>query len=294
MTNLVIGQTGFIGSAIHSSLQETIKFKPKSWSQLDFKNEIEKLTHRNNLRVYWSAGISNNTSTQNQIEMEINLIRLFFELVTKNNLKIEQINFISSAGSIYSGYEDSFITSNSPTNPISIYGKSRLIIEDLFKSFTKSNDIKLNIFRLTNVFGLKKRFKLSSGVINNLINSNINRIPLNIFVSLFTKQDYIDIDFVAKNINFISSKYSKLNNKNEEVFILSRNQSHSIQEILSIISRITSRKTPFVMQQDPNSEIRNFSLNFNIDNDKYVKFKILPIEFQIRRLISDTINVKTA
>lgn len=294
MTNLVIGQTGFIGSAIHSSLQETIEFKPKSWSQLDFKNEIEKLTHRNNLRVYWSAGISNNTSTQNQIEMEINLIRLFFELVTKNNLKIEQINFVSSAGSIYSGYEDSFITSNSPTNPISIYGKSRLIIEDLFKSFTKSNDIKLNIFRLTNVFGLKKRFKLSSGVINNLINSNINRIPLNIFVSLFTKQDYIDIDFVAKNINFISSKYSKLNNKNEEVFILSRNQSHSIQEILSIISRITNRKTPFVMQQDPNSEIRNFSLNFNIDNDKYVKFKILPIEFQIRRLISDTINVKTA
>ena len=294
MVNLVIGQTGFIGGAIYTSLQNTITFEPKSWNHSDFENEIKKISDKNSLKLYWAAGISNNTSTHDQIKNETNLIHFFFELVTKYDLKIEQINFISSAGSIYSGYHDSFITSKSPTNPISIYGKSRLIIEDIFKSFTESHDIKLNIFRLTNVFGSRQKLNKASGVINNLINSNINRIPINIFVSLFTKQDYIDIDFVVKNISFISSNLSPFNSKGESIFVLSRNQSHSIQEILSIISRITNRKTPFVMQYDQNSKIRNLSLNFNIYNENYIKYKILPIEFQIRKLISETINVKTA
>lgn len=292
MANLVIGQTGFIGSAIFSSLEDSIPFKPSSWELNNFEQEIKKIRDSNNLNVFWAAGKSNNSSSRLEVEKEIELINLFLKLLLVYNITVSKFNYISSAGSIYSGCSDEYINSDTKESPLSDYGKSRLEIENSLKIYCSSNNIKLNIFRLTNVFGFKHKLKLNSGVINNLIDANINQIPVNIFVSLFVKQDYIDIDFVKNNIYNIALNNLKYANNLSNTYIFSRNYSHSIQEIISTINRITNKKTPYVMQYDPNAELRNSILNFKVDNRNFIKFKINSLEFQIRKLISEMIYAK--
>jgi nucleoside-diphosphate-sugar epimerase len=293
MNKLVIGQTGLIGKALHFGLNTTLSFNPKHWDLENFQYEFEKFSYLDNLYIYWTAGISNNTSSQTQIENEIKLINYFFEL-NKRKKNIKQLNFISSAGSIYAGSTANYINESTVPNPISIYGQSRLVIEKIFRDYCYQNHIKLNIFRPTNVFGFRDKNKKNSGVINNLINANINKLPMNIFVSLFTKQDYIDVNFVTQNIINISLNNEMCNNGLQNTFILSRNYSHSIQEILTIINRITNSKTPFVMQYDSNADLRNSNLHFRVDNTSHINYKIMPIEFQIRKLIAEYINVKIA
>ena len=294
MNNLVIGQTGLIGKALHLHLKTPMNFKPNYWDLENFQSEFGKFFSTENLNIFWAAGVNNNTSTKVQIESEINLINHFIKLSQKIKKNIKQINYISSGGSIYSGNNVSYINAETSPKPTSIYGQSRLQIEEIFKDFCTKNYIKLNIFRPTNVFGFREKYKKNSGVIINLINANLNKIPINIFVSLFTKQDYIDLDFLTQNILNISMNNYGFNSDLESTFILSRNYSHSIQEILSIINRITNSKTPFVMQNDSNAEFRNSNLYFKVENTNYIKYKIMPLEFQIRKLIAEFINVKIA
>lgn len=294
MVNLVIGETGFIGNSIKKRLKESLDFDPNSWDISTLGQNIEKLKNIDGLKVYWAAGNNGNYSTKIEIEREIKLVSFFLQKVKEIGLNIKQINLISSAGSIYAGSMDSSITEMSLENPISEYGKSRIKIENLFKDYSKLNNIQINIFRLTNVFGYKSKNKLNSGVINNLILANINRFSLNIFVSLYTKQDYIDINFASKNIVSIAENRFITQNSIPKTYILSRNHSHSIQEIVAIINRITNKKTPIRMQFDPNQNLRNANLIFNVNNNDFVKYKITPLEFEIRKLILELIYDKVA
>ena len=294
MVNLVIGETGFIGNSIKKRLEESLDFDPNSWDISTLGQNIEKLKNIDGLKVYWAAGNNGNYSTKIEIEREIKLVSFFLQKVKEIGLNIKQINLISSAGSIYAGSMDSSITEMSLENPISEYGKSRIKIENLFKDYSKLNNIQINIFRLTNVFGYKSKNKLNSGVINNLILANINRFSLNIFVSLYTKQDYIDINFASKNIVSIAENRFITQNSIPKTYILSRNHSHSIQEIVAIINRITNKKTPIRMQFDPNQNLRNANLIFNVNNNDFVKYKITPLEFEIRKLILELIYDKVA
>ena len=116
------------------------------------------------------------------------------------NLSIRSISFISSAGSIFSPEKTEKIDEKSKIVPISEYGKSRLLIENLFCAAASQLNVRLNIFRLTNVFGNNIKYRKNSGLISHLINANLSRKEMNIFVPLFIEQDYIDVEFVAKNI----------------------------------------------------------------------------------------------
>jgi len=293
MTNVVIGQTGLIGNSIYLKLKNKINFVPRNWEYTTLIKNLMELKIKDALNIYWAAGQNNNNSNQLQINQEVELINNFLNKLNDTAVKINQINYISSAGSIYAGNNEKFINEDSPPSPVSIYGSSRLLIEDMFENYCKANDIYLNIFRLSNVFGFRQRQKPSSGLINNLIMSNLNRIPLNIFVPLFVKQDYIDTNFVSSNIIGIA-KVTKKNTKLKNTYILSRNQSHSIQDLLILIDRILIKKTPFVMQPDKNAKVRKANLIFNTHSNTLLRQKIEPIEFTIKKLILELIRAKVA
>lgn len=293
MTEIVIGQTGLIGNSIYKRIKVKIDCTPKAWDELSLIKTINELHFKDDLKIYWAAGQNNNNSREKNINEEIKLVDNFLTNLNFKSLRLKQLNIISSAGSIYAGNKDKVISNKSPVSPISLYGRSRLIIENLFKDFCAKNEINLNIFRLSNVFGVRRKTKISSGLINNLIQANMNRIPINIFVPLFVKQDYIDTEFVSANIIKI------VNNENAHknlinTFIFSRNQSHSIKEIIGLIDRFFIKKTPYVMQFDENANMRKSNLLFKIDNFDFISQKIDPIEYSIKKLILDSIHAKVA
>jgi nucleoside-diphosphate-sugar epimerase len=181
------------------------------------------------------------------------------------------------------------ITKESPPNPISRYGYSRLEIEEKFFELAVNRNILLNVFRLTNVFGKRNTLKPSSGLISHLINANLTRKEINIFVPLFVQQDYIDVNFVAKNI-YQNIKINPSNMFN--TYIYSRNQSHSILELISLVDTFMGRKTPYITHKIETSIYRQNNLHFNIDYDDKNMVPIEPINITVKRLVSEMVHEK--
>lgn len=295
MTIVIFGETGLIGSAIKNQFNnEVIPLKINNWVDKEIKlawGGIESIANDDDFAVnlVWAAGGSNNSSDIEVINRELKLVDTFLGCMYESKVKIRCINLISSAGSIYAGSVGEIISKKTLPNPISRYGYSRLEIEKKFSELAINRNILLNVFRLTNVFGKRNTLKPSSGLISHLVNANLTRKEINIFVPLFVQQDYIDVDFVAKNIyrNIKINPSSMFN-----TYIYSRNQSHSILELISLVDTFMGRRTPYITHKIATSIYRQNNLYFNIDYADTNMVPIEPINITVKRLISEMVHEK--
>ena len=158
MALLIVGQTGLIGSSLKLNSEiNCIDFPVGQWVSDSFKESLEKSIleseiKEDSLQVVWAAGKSNMDSSTKILDDEINLIKNFLQIISKYSSSINSLSFISSAGSIYGGCDNQTITEKTPPNPITDYGRSRLILEDIFKDFGSTFTTPINIFRLSNAW----------------------------------------------------------------------------------------------------------------------------------------------
>ena len=291
----IYGETGLIGKSLKQQFQsDCIDVQVKKWNQdgiaSSWKNLESAVSESDlNIDLIWAAGVSNNASDESVILKEIELVDNFIRLVASSSINLRSLNLISSAGSIYAGSEDSYITEYTAPNPKTNYGNSKLKIENKFQELAKSSNTSLNIYRLTNVFGQRANLKISSGLIPNLINANLTRKEINIFVPLFVEQDYIDTDFVAQNI-YHNIKGNQSYSRKTHIYC--RNQSNSIIEIVSLIDKFMGRKTPYVTNAIASSSSRQNNLRFNIKFNDPNMIPINPINLTIKKLISEMVHAK--
>ena len=293
----IFGQTGLIGSAIKNEFQDNFfDVQINQWTESEIVstwNQLTGLATTSSLPIdlVWSAGAANNSSDDLIIKEEIKLIDTLIAQIKVSPFNLRSLNLISSAGSIYAGSKVGYIDAKTVPVPNSLYGQSRLIIEDKFIDLANFIAIPLNVYRLTNVYGYKSKIKQNSGLISHLINANLTRRELNIFVPLYVEQDYIDVEFVAKNIhsNIITNRITS-----NQIQIYCRNQSHSIIEIMSIIDQFMGRKTPFVTHEIASSSYRQSNLRFNVDCSTYNMIPIQPLNFSIKKLINEMTYAKIA
>ena len=291
----IFGETGLIGKSLKQQFQnDCIDVLIRKWNRDEISaswKELESNASESNSEIdlIWAAGASNNASDKSVILEEEEIVDTFIQLVASSSIKLRTLNLISSAGSIYAGSNDVYITEDTIPNPNSIYGESKLNIENKFQELSKSSNTYLNIYRLTNVFGHRTSIKNTSGLIPNLINANLTRQEINIFVPLFVEQDYIDTDFVSQNIYHNIRGNQSLSGK---TYIYCRNQSNSIIEIVSLIDKFMGRKTPYVTSAIASSSYRQNNLRFNVKFNDPNMIQINPINISIKKLISEMIHAK--
>ena len=291
----IYGETGLIGKSLKQQFQnDCVDVLIRKWNRDELAASWKKLESNasesnSEIDLIWAAGSSNNASDESVILKEEEIVDNFIQLVASSSIKLRTLNLISSAGSIYAGSNDVYITEDTVPNPNSIYGDLKLNIEYKFQELSKSSNTTLNKYRLTNVFGHRTSIKTSSGLIPNLINANLNRQEINIFVPLFVEQDYIDTDFVSQNIYHIIRGNQSLSGK---TYIFCRNQSNSIIEIISLIDKFMGRKTPYVTSTIASSSYRQNNLRFNVKFNNPNMIQINPINISIKKLISEMVHAK--
>ena len=291
----IFGQTGLIGNAIKNEFQDNFfDVRITQWNESEIVSTWSQLTglaSSSNLPIdlVWAAGAANNSSDEFIINADIKLIDTLIALIKMSPDNLHTLNLISSAGSIYAESKVGHIDAKTVPVPNSLYGQSRLIIENKFEALANLIGIPLYVYRLTNVYGYKNKIKQNSGLISHLINANLNRKEINIFVPLHVQQDYIDVDFVAKNIH-----YNIITNKSNsnQIRIYCRNQSHSIMELISMIDKFMGRKTPFVTREIASSSYRQSNLRFNVDYSTYNMVPIQPLNFSIKKLVNEMTYAK--
>ena len=216
------------------------------------KNTIDCVIHFAGLKA---AGESEKYPLEYYDNNVIGSLVLFQEMKLAN---IKSIIFSSSA-SVYGNSSSIKCTEETDLNPVSVYGKTKLIIEDILKNLYRSQSKwKIINLRYFNPIGAH-----NSGIIGEDSKSNpTNLIPFITEVALGKKdqllvfgndyntpdgtgrRDYIHIDDLARGHLFALEKLNKENNICTDIN-LGTGKAYSVIEVVNAFERASGKKIPY-------------------------------------------------
>jgi UDP-glucose 4-epimerase len=107
----------------------------------------------------------------------------------------------SSAGAVYSGDHGQLLTEDSPPSTSSAYGAHKLRMEEALRSFVAASPhVSGLIGRISTLYGPGQDLQKPQGIISHLSRRLIYRRPIEIYVSLDTRRDYLFVDDCAHHI----------------------------------------------------------------------------------------------
>ncbi len=125
------------------------------------------------------------------------------KIIVKNLRKDQKIIYPTTNSGYGVGQKDKFCDENSPLNPISLYGRTKLQAETLVLSHKNSI-----AFRLATVFGYSYRMRTDL-LVNNFVQTAVQKKELLIFEPNF-RRNYIHIVDVVNAFIFAIENFSKL------------------------------------------------------------------------------------
>jgi nucleoside-diphosphate-sugar epimerase len=228
-TVIVIGKS----SVYTKKLNQTIKFiESDIYDTTSYKYFLnDKCT------VFFAAGTLNATHPFSQISLDIqqNYIKFIELLNILESQKIQQFIFLSSAGTVY-GDKSGKYTETDILEPINIYGLQKMYFENIIRiKHVQNNAFPFLIFRVSNPYGGYQDPAKSQGIIPILINKSIKQQPIDIWVDLSTRRDYV---YITDMLNLIYAMTQIEEGKNE-VYNLASGVSNTLQEVIEEVEKYT-------------------------------------------------------
>jgi nucleoside-diphosphate-sugar epimerase len=221
---LITGGAGYIGSSLATFLLsknynvtviDTLKYSKISLSHLlinknfkfvygDVRNKklLKKLINENQIIIPLAALVGAPLCEKNKkLAKEINLKNI--EFIVKNLSKKHQILYPTTNSGYGIGLKNKFCDENSPLNPISLYGRTKVDAEKIVHKFDNSI-----CFRLATVFGVSYRMR-SDLLVNNFVYRAIKFKKLDLFEPNF-RRNFIHIHDVVRAFYFAIKNFKRL------------------------------------------------------------------------------------
>ncbi len=267
---LVLGGTGYIGSDIVNTL-ENLKIPLRVLSRKKGKVLLKQLT---NTELYFGSYSDQNVlnASLKNIECVYHLIHIFQENktsnnTTDNNLKyfkhflkkakkndVKKIIYFSSAAVYGEKIDEDSTLENSDLNPINIYGKVKLEIENMLISFCKKNDINYLIIRPSSIFGKNSNGSMGKSIVHKLIHSLKKNELFTINGDGSSVRDYLHVNDLAKIAVGLELKNCK------GIFNIG-GQPFSINQIISLIEKNFNSKINVRFGHKKEDEVLRLVLN---------------------------------
>tara|TARA_B100000029_G_C17599336_1_gene965256 strand:+ start:1200 stop:2138 length:939 start_codon:yes stop_codon:yes gene_type:complete len=221
---LVTGGAGYIGSMLVSKLValdyevtviDMLKFSAKSLNHLyafknfklivgDVRNKklINREARKNDYIIPLAALVGAPLCEKNKkeaISVNLDSIKLLLKCVNRRN----KIIYLTSNSGYGVGKKNKYCDENSPLNPISLYGNTKVAAEKEVMKFKNSI-----CFRLATVFGYSYRMRTDL-LVNNFVFTSIRKKQLKIFEPHF-RRNFIHINDVVNAIIFSIKNFQRL------------------------------------------------------------------------------------
>ena len=223
---LVTGGAGYIGSMLCTNLVnkgydvtviDLLKYDKNSISHLFFHknfkfikgdannlNLIKKYIKNQNYIIPLAALVGAplcEKFKKNAIKTNVYSIKIILKYIKKS----QRIIYPTTNSGYGIGAKDKYCDENSPLNPISLYGTTKLQAESLV--MTHKNSV---AFRLATVFGFSYRMRTDL-LVNNFVKTAVDKKKLSIFEPHF-RRNYVHIKDVIGSFMFAIENFNKLKN----------------------------------------------------------------------------------
>lgn len=261
MTNLnqgslwIIGAGGFLGSTLANlSAEAGLTNFPSStisWNDpVQRQKELEKnvsdfaaFAKGNQATVIWAAGKGGVASQQQEEISEWSAFSDFVSVMEKTSeLFGSQIVICSSAGGVYSGSASPPFTIDTPPVAINAYGQEKIDIEEIAVA-RLATQYQILLARLTNLYGPWRGNR--QGLVNRLCTAAITREPIQIYVTLDTSRDYIEVSDAAQ-ILFGEIEFCARQSISHGVHmcLVGSGRTTSVGEVIATVTNVGRRKIP--------------------------------------------------
>lgn len=213
---LIVGGAGFVGNSLVQHFSEhsvelivadtqsridkyarqvpNCEYIPIKWpleSEIPALQEVMNIVH-----LAWSSNPSTSMSDISD-DTQRNVLGTVSLLQQVGGHDISKFTFMSSGGTVYGNPTENLVTEDSPTNPISAYGISKLTCEKYLSLFAARDKYKYLNIRLGNPYGEYQLQGTPIGVIANFILKASNNEPFTVFGNGDIVRDFIHIDDVS-------------------------------------------------------------------------------------------------
>jgi len=263
---LVLGGTGFIGKRLVEKLQEQGRLV-----NLLVYDKIPDFASQKNITIYKGDLADKKTiiDAVKNSDIIVNLVGTFNEdifyllnIVSSANLldvcktfgHLEKLIFISSEA-VYGDYINAPHKENDALNPVTEYGFSKYLAEEVYRFYNKKYKIPVIILRLANTYGPGHRI----GVISESINSAINNQPVKLHKDGQQRRDFLYVDDAA--VGIIES-IDYIPNSGYDIFNITGNKAYSLIEMVSLIERAMKKKIEIDFMPPKLQDIRHMEADY--------------------------------
>lgn len=173
----------------------------------------------------------------------------------------------SSAGGIYGGSPDEILTERSPACPSSDYGAHKLRMEESLQSWIGGFPaVSSLIGRISSLYGPGQNLRKAQGIIAHLSRCLIYRRPVNIYVPLDSRRDYLFAEDCAHQIA-ASLRRLMVERPGPMIKIFACEQLTCLSRIVGIFLRIAKFRPLMVSRQPRGTQPTSLQLRSDVWRD---------------------------
>lgn len=286
----VVGSGGLLGSHLRRALYQHVpngrlwESVPAHLSWTDPARLAQELSHAvasfagavrekgNAWALLWCAGTGVMSSSAAVLEPEWSAWTLLLDLLGRNLAGPSgdvpgSIFLASSAGGVYGGSLGHLRTEYTPPRLASAYGTHKLRMEETFRSWATSYpNISSLIGRISSLYGPGQDVNKAQGIISHLSRCLIYRHPVNLYVPLDTRRDYLFADDCAHQV---AASLSRLMTERprEILKIFASEELTSLARIVGIFFRMAKQHPLIVLQQSRGTQATSLKLRSDVWRD---------------------------
>lgn len=174
---------------------------------------------------------------------------------------VKDIVYISSGGAVYGVYDQGPISEMYPTNPVSSYGVTKLMVEKYLMLHSHNFGLRPCILRPSNAYGPGQKLDKPQGIVSYMVYAALCGVEFEVWGDGEAKKDYLHVNDICDAI----AKIIEADTFERGIFNIAYGNSVTVSDLIRIVEEKTEKKLKVKF-----SPAKQFDVNIvELDSSKF-------------------------